>query len=209
MKKAGKWLSVFMAGMMCLGLTACAEDLDAAGYTKSVLDASYHGEYADYAEFRNISEEEAKKEVQEEEDKIVEQQLAQFGNISDETREAYLDCLRSAQKLAKYEVKEAEKQEDGSFIVQVEVTPSDIYQTLEGQAEALMGELTTEEQQKISTDENAFAEFMIKCINKAVEENTYGDASTIEVTVAQDKNDVYGIDDAQMQKIEDALFPQE
>jgi len=208
MKKAGRWVGAVLAVVLCLGLAACASDLDAAGYTKSVLDASYHQEYAEYAKFRDISEEEAKKEVQDEEEQMVEQQILQLGDVSEESKSAYLECVRKAGKLAKYEVKEAEKQEDGSFVVQIEATPSDIYQKMEGLAASMVEELTEEEQQKIVEDADALAEFTIKCLEKAMEENTYGEPEVIEIKVTQDKNEVYGIEDMDMQKIDDALFPE-
>lgn len=209
MKKAGRWLAFLMAAVVCLGLTACEKELDAAGYTKSVLDASYKGEYAKYAGFRDISEEEAKKEVQDIMEEQGNAQLDTFGDIDEAIRTDYLECLSSVDKLAKYEVKESEKQEDGSYIVQVEVTPAQVYLTLTDTATALLEELPDEERLSVTEDENAFAQFMIQCLNKAAEENTYGETSTIEVVVAQGEDKAYGIDTAQMEKIDAALFPQD
>ena len=42
MKRMKRVLALGMAVLMCMGLTACGKDFDAAGYTKSVLDANYH-----------------------------------------------------------------------------------------------------------------------------------------------------------------------
>lgn len=39
MKRMKRVLALGMAVLMCMGLTACGKDFDAAGYTKSVLDA--------------------------------------------------------------------------------------------------------------------------------------------------------------------------
>ena len=41
MKRMKRVLALGMAVLMCMGLTACGKDFDAAGYTKSVLDANY------------------------------------------------------------------------------------------------------------------------------------------------------------------------
>ena len=65
MKRMKRVLALGMAVLMCMGLTACGKDFDAAGYTKSVLDANYHAQYDKYAEYRGISESDAKKEVTE------------------------------------------------------------------------------------------------------------------------------------------------
>lgn len=62
MKRMKRVLALGMAVLMCMGLTACGKDFDAAGYTKSVLDANYHAQYDKYAEYRGISESDAKKE---------------------------------------------------------------------------------------------------------------------------------------------------
>ena len=56
MKRMKRVLALGMAVLMCMGLTACGKDFDAAGYTKSVLDANYHAQYDKYAEYRGISE---------------------------------------------------------------------------------------------------------------------------------------------------------
>lgn len=45
MKRMKRVLALGMAVLMCMGLTACGKDFDAAGYTKSVLDANYHAQY--------------------------------------------------------------------------------------------------------------------------------------------------------------------
>ena len=49
-------LALGMAVLMCMGLTACGKDFDAAGYAKSVLAANYHAQYHNYAEYRGSSE---------------------------------------------------------------------------------------------------------------------------------------------------------
>ena len=48
-------------------LSACSKqsDFDAKSYVQSSLDAYYHGEYKDYANLLEISEKDAKKEIEE------------------------------------------------------------------------------------------------------------------------------------------------
>lgn len=50
-----------------LCMTSCSKqpDFDAKSYVKSSLDAEYHGTYADYANLMEISEEDVKKQVEE------------------------------------------------------------------------------------------------------------------------------------------------
>ena len=48
-------------------LSACSRqlDFDAKSYVQSSLDAYYHGDYKDYANLLEISEKDAKKEIEE------------------------------------------------------------------------------------------------------------------------------------------------
>ena len=58
---------LFISITLCIILSACSKqsDFDAKSYVQSSLDAYYHGEYADYANFLEISEKDAKKEIEE------------------------------------------------------------------------------------------------------------------------------------------------
>lgn len=49
-------------------------DFDAQSYIQSSLDAEYHGTYADYANLTEISEEDAKKQVEEDFNESIRQQ---------------------------------------------------------------------------------------------------------------------------------------
>lgn len=49
-------------------------DFDAQSYIQSSLDAEYHGTYADYANLMEISEEDAKKQVEEDFNESIRQQ---------------------------------------------------------------------------------------------------------------------------------------
>ncbi len=208
MRKRKKYFAALLAVVMCLGLAACGKDFDAAGYVKSVLDANYHGEYEEYAEFRGLSEESAKMEIENNMNFLALQEFNSLQvEVGDETKNAFLDCIKSIMPLAKYEVKEAEKQDDDSYVVTVEVTPSDIYQTLEDNSAAVTQEMLNNGQNPLE-DGEAFVDLMIQSVNRSIEGNTYGEPSTIEVKVAKDEDDAYAIDESEMSKIEEALFPQ-
>ena len=49
-------------------------DFDAQSYVKSSLDAEYHREYADYANLMEISEEDVKKQMEEDFNESIRQQ---------------------------------------------------------------------------------------------------------------------------------------
>ena len=111
--------------MLCLSLAACkGKDFDAKGYVKSVLDAHYHGEYKDYAKYLDISEEEAKADLDKDVDQQIDQEVAAIIDLGDEGKARYKEMLEKVEKLAKYEVKDAKKQDNGNYVVTVEVEPS-------------------------------------------------------------------------------------
>ena len=49
------WPVMLLAAGLMSGGCGKAEPFDASGYVESVLDANYHGEYEEYAGYRDIS----------------------------------------------------------------------------------------------------------------------------------------------------------
>lgn len=81
--------------MLCLSLAACkGKDFDAKGYVKSVLDAHYHGEYKDYAKYLDISEEEAKADLDKDVDQQIDQEVAAIIDLGDEGKADTRRCLK-------------------------------------------------------------------------------------------------------------------
>ena len=109
-------------------LSACSKqpDFDAKSYVQSSLDAYYHGEYKDYANLLEISEKDAKKEIEEDFNESIQQQFASFDKITEEEIAAYTEKMAEVKKLAKYKVQD----EDGKYTVSVKVEPSYVFQTL-------------------------------------------------------------------------------
>ncbi len=206
MKRVSRWLAAALAAVMCLGLAACGKDFDAVGYTKSVLDANYMGEYEDYAKYRNLSKEDAQKEVEDNRDMLAERELATLGISGDEAKTRYLESVRTIETLAKYKVKGAEKQKDDSFVVTIEAEPATAYQTLEQHSAEVAQEMMDEGRD--INDPELLIDLLVESVNRAAADNTYEAATTIEIKVTPDGNKAYGISDSDMEKIEAALFPQ-
>ena len=119
--------------MLCVGFSACSKqsDFDAQSYVKSSLDAEYHREYADHANLMEISEEDVKKQVEENFNESIRQQFASSDNITEEEIAAYTEKMAEVKKMAKYKVQDEKKDEDGNYTVSVKVEPSDVFQTLQ------------------------------------------------------------------------------
>ena len=76
MKRLQKYIVIFGTAMLCVGFSACSKqsDFDAQVYVKYSLDAEYHGIYAAYAYLMEISEEDVKKQVEEDFNESIRQQ---------------------------------------------------------------------------------------------------------------------------------------
>ena len=89
-------------------LNACSKqlDFDAKSYVQSSLDAEYHREYADYANMMEISEEDVKKQVEEDFNESIRKQFASSDNITEEEIAAYTEKMAEVKKLVKYKVQD-------------------------------------------------------------------------------------------------------
>ena len=127
-----KKISIMIA-MCAVILSACSKqpDFDAKSYVQSSLDAYYHGEYKDYANMLEISEKDAKKEIEEDFNESIQQQFDDSDNITDKGIADYAKKLVEVKKLAKYKVQDEKKDEDGVYTVSVQVEPSNVFQTLQ------------------------------------------------------------------------------
>lgn len=191
-----------------LFFVACSKkEFDAKTYVKSTLDAVYHSKYEEYAKFLNISEKEAKADIEQDFKQKIQQEFKDFDGIKEEGIEEYEEMMRKVKMLAKYEVVDSKKDDSGdNYIVEVQVEPSDIYQTLEQSSL----EVSTKkiEQGMDSEDPEVFASVLTESIQKSIDKNTYGEAVTVEVEVTKDESGTYGLEDAGMERLESALFPQ-
>ena len=77
-------------------------DFDAKSYVQSSLDAYYHGDHKDYANLLEISEKDAKKEIEEDFNESIQQQFDDSDNITDKGIADYAKKLAEVKKLAKY-----------------------------------------------------------------------------------------------------------
>ena len=206
MKRMKRVLALGMAVLMCMGLAACGKDFDAAGYTKSVLDANYHAQYDKYAEYRGISESDAKKEVTEGRRTQIESAFSGM-DVSDEMMDKYIEVADKAYDLADFTVKDAKKQDDDSYVVTVVIKPSDVFSN----SSNYVNDIATEyaDQGKDPTQTDVLMDILVESLNRAIEANSYGDETTLEVHVTADKDGAYGIEESEMETLEATLFPGE
>lgn len=207
MKRIKVSVAVLLSVCFCFAVTACGatEDFDASAYVKSSLDATYHQDYKEYAALLDISEEEAKADFDKSFQEGVKEELEGIEGLSEDIIAKYSELLIKANDLAKYEVGEAKKDDDGNYVVKVTVEPADMYQTIEKHSE----EVATEKfsQGVDPTSPEAFGEVLVESVQKSIDNNTYGEATTVELTVKSAENS-YSLEESEMDKIRELMFPE-
>ena len=193
--------------LIIISLTACSspKDFNAKSYVQSSLDAEYHREYTDYANLMEISEEDVKKQVEEDFNESIRQQFASSDNITEEEIAAYTEKMAEVKKLAKYKVQDEKKDEDGNYTVSVKVEPSDVFQTLQ----QISAEVSKEKiaQGMKETDPGVFASVLTESVQKSIDENSYGEPVTVTVKVEKNHSETYELSETERSKLETAMFP--
>ena len=208
MKNLQKYLMILGTIMLSIGISACSKqpDFDAKSYVQSSLDAYYHGEYKDYANLLELSEKDAKKEIEEDFNESIQKQFDDSDNITDKGIADYTEKLTEVKKLAKYKVQDV-KEEDGGYTVSVQVEPSNVFQTLQQSSTEVSNEKI--KQGLDGNDPEVFAAVLTESVQKSLEKNRYGKAVTVNVSVEKDNSGKYGLLDTEMNKLEAAMFPTE
>lgn len=207
MVKEKKMASIVIVSLLFVLLCACTKqlDFDAKSYVKSSLDAEYHGNYADYANLMEISEEDVKKQVEEDFNESIRQQFASSDNITEEEIVAYTEKMAEIKKLAKYKVQDEKKDEDGNYMVSVKVEPSDVFQTLQQSSAEVSKEKIAQGMKE--TDPGVFASVLTESVQKSIDKNSYGDPVTVTVKVEKNHSGTYELSETERSKLETAMFP--
>ena len=205
--KKKKRLIMCLVGLLCLGcILSCSKqpDFDAKSYVQSSLDAYYHGDYKDYANLLEISEKDAKKEIEEDFNESIQQQFDDSDNITDKGIADYAKKLVEVKKLAKYKVQDV-KEEDGVYTVSVQVEPSDVFQTLQQSSAEVSKEKIAQGMKE--TDPGVFASVLTESVQKSIDKNSYGAPVTVTVKVEKNHSGTYELSETERSKLETAMFP--
>ena len=201
-------LTSALAAVLVCTLTACGR-FDASGYVKAALDSNIHGEFEEYAEFVDISLEEAEQDYNDNLDSSM-QSMASFG-MSEEMTAKYRTLFADLMKKTKYEVGEATKNDDGSYTVPVTVTPiTNVFDELMDEAEKELMEYALQfvTADEAPTDDEITAytvELLYNLLSERVSDIQYGDPQQMEVTVSPDENKAYSISADDMESLTNAL----
>lgn len=131
MKKAS-WVTMILV-VLLLTFTACGkeETFDAKSYVQGALDAFYHCEYQQHAKDVGVSEDGLKEQLGSQFLDETKELIKKSGfQATDEEAKEYTDLETEARKKVRYKVLEAKEDEDGTFVVEVKVTPLGVYDGL-------------------------------------------------------------------------------
>ena len=207
MKRYKKIIILAVGNLLVLSACSRQLDFDAKSYVQSSLDAYYHGDYKDYANLLEISEKDAKKEIEEDFNESIQQQFDDSDNITDKGIADYAKKLVEVKKLAKYKVQDEKKDEDGNYTVSVKVEPSDVFQTLQQSSAEVSKEKIAQGMKE--TDPGVFASVLTESVQKSIDKNSYGDPMTVTVKVEKNHSGTYEMSETERSKLETAMFPTE
>jgi len=207
MKRYKKIIILAVGNLLVLSACSRQLDFDAKSYVQSSLDAYYHGDYKDYANLLEISEKDAKKEIEEDFNESIQQQFDDSDNITDKGIADYAKKLVEVKKLAKYKVQDEKKDEDGNYTVSVKVEPSDVFQTLQQSSAEVSKEKIVQGMKE--TDPGVFASVLTESVQKSIDKNSYGDPVTVTVKVEKNHSGTYELSETERSKLETAMFPTE
>lgn len=180
-----------LAAAMLLAV-ACGKSFDASGYVKSFMDMLTKGEVEDYMKFTGQSQEEAKKDY----NAMTEAMMEAVGGagVSQEVQERFKDVYVKILAKSKYTVKDAVKNDDGGYTVDVEIEP------VTGLYDGLSEELQTEAAEYAAglmssggeIDQTAITDWVFNLMLDKMEDRmdslSYGDPRTITVEIEKDSN---------------------
>ena len=206
MKRYKKIIILAVGNLLVLSACSKQPDFDAKPYVQSSLDAYYHGDYKDYANLLEISEKDAKKEIEEDFNESIQQQFDDSDNITDKGIADYAKKLAEVKKLAKYKVQDV-KEEDGVYTVSVQVEPSNVFQTLQQSSVEVSKEKIAQGMKE--TDPGVFASVLTESVQKSIDKNSYGEPVTVTVKVEKNHSGTYELSETERNKLETAMFPTE
>lgn len=200
-----KKLSIIAACLALIGLLGgCGSKFDASGYVKALLDNSYKNDSAQFVSMKIGTADEAAKLYEDGLDSEVNAMVSSMGySVSDEQKQAIREVFAKILAGAKYTVGEAEKQDDGSYVVTVTYEQMEIFEPaiedymdkiVEMQA-GLTGEETNDELVAMAID--AFKDVLddsLANVSYAAPETTTITVELVDKVYSPNQSDLYNLE---------------
>lgn len=205
-----KKIAVLSVCALSVGLLAgCGNSFDASAYTKAVLDNSYKNDSTGFVELKIGTAEESAEIYQNGLDEMVDSFL--FGlDVTEEQEAGFEEAIANILASAKYTVGEAEKQDDGSYVVNVTYEKMDVFVEAIELYKADITEMM-ENMTEIPSDEEleeALVNSLKDCLLEATETATYEEAATTTITIEIEDN-LYTPNEDDLIRLSESLFDYE
>lgn len=215
------WKRVLAAALsLCLAgsLAACGGGLsekDAETYVKGHLDAAYLGvydkAYIDLVD--DMTEADAKEMHENNVSDEAELYLLDFLEIeypTDEINDKAEEVMEKLYAKSKYTVGTGSRTKDGDFVVEVTVSPLDLYNLLTSDdffdaldQAGFEGDETEEEMQAVDA---VFGMLILDALDGKLDEIEYGEDQIIMLQLKKDDEGYYGLVEAGMQKVDEVMI---
>ncbi|MEZ3434587.1 MAG: DUF5105 domain-containing protein [Lachnospiraceae bacterium] len=199
MKKWMRNLPVVLVVILLMSMLAgCGrKELDAAKAVDAYLRAELKGEFDDYAEMVG----EDKENLQKEYDEMIDEAMQIFEEIEFLDVDFGDDFAAEVKNLlasAKYEVIGSQKDDNGDYVVDVEVSPSDVFVVFFGKVM---------DAAKQTEDMDAVGAAVLTALQEAIAEQTYGDPVSGQIHITYDEDEKqYEINEDDVQKLSENFF---
>lgn len=218
MKAWKRALSAALALCMTGILAACGGGLtekDAETYVKGHLDAAYLGVYDKaYIELvEDMTEADAREMHENNVSDEAELYLLDFLEVdypTDEINDRAKEVMEKLYAKSKYTVGTGSKTKDGDFVVEVTVSPIDLYNLLtqddffDALDEANFDDAETEEE--LEAVDAVFGLLILDTLEDKLDEIEYGEDQIIMLQLKKDSDGYYGLVEAGMQKVDEVMI---
>ena len=218
MKAWKRALSAALALCMTGILAACGGGLtenDAEAYVKGHLDAAYLGVYDKaYIELvEDMTEADAREMHENNVSDEAELYLLDFLEVdypTDEINDRAKEVMEKLYAKSKYTVGTGSKTKDGDFVVEVTVSPIDLYNLLtqddffDALDEANFDDAETEEE--LEAVDAVFGLLILDTLEDKLDEIEYGEDQIIMLQLKKDSDGYYGLVEAGMQKVDEVMI---
>ena len=212
-----KGCALLLAFLLALSFSGCSiissifgAKFDAAGYVQGGLDCLYKGEFDQYLELTNATEEEAQKTYEdglEAEADVFEQYIAAEGAVTDASRAKIIELYKAIYAKSSYTVKLL-SETNGVYVVEVVINPIDIFTKCYDDATAFVNEFYEKDDagefDGLTEEEynDRYVQGLLDIYTAYVPEIGYTEAKTLTVQVKQDDSGLYTLSDDDMQNID-------
>lgn len=207
-----------LAGCLLAGLSGCGGGLtekDAETYVKGHLDAAYLGvynkAYIDLVE--DMTEDDARKMHKQNVADETEYYFLDFLEIeypTDEIVERAEEVMEKIYAKSRYTVGTGSKTKDGDFVVEVTVSPLDLYNLLTDDdyyaalEQSGFDEAETEEEYQAA--DAIYAPLMLDLVEERLEDAAYGKDQIVMLQLKKDDNGYYALVETGMQKVDEVML---